>query len=396
MLVTNRDLFFEHVAQTSFSPLAIEVESAKGMYLYGPNGQKYMDTVSGVSVANIGHCNPMVVDAIKEQSEKYLHLMVYGEMIQPPQVKLAQKLCSLLPENLNNVFLVNSGSEATDGALKLAKRHTSRPWVVSFKNAYHGSSIGAMSLWGSEYFKSAYRPLMPCVKTLNFNSFEDLEQIDDQVACVITEPIQSEGGLVLPQNNWLMALRKRCDEVGAMLIFDEVQMGFGRTGKLFGFENYNVIPDIVTFAKGLGGGMPIGAFVSKKEIMEDFCDNPILGHITTFGGHPVCSAAALANLEFLTQNRLWENAQMLGDVFESEIKKCPKVKYTWGLGLFRGVEVDEIIDIHQFILKAFDYGIFSDAFIFKDHAFRFAPPLIITKDEVVWAANQISKCLMEM
>lgn len=396
MIMTPRQMFFSHVAQTSFAPLNIEVVNAKGVYLYGPNGEKYIDTVSGISVANVGHCHPKVVEAVKEQAEKYMHLMVYGEYIEYPQVMLAKKMTELLPPSLNQVYFVNSGAEATDGAIKLAKRYTHRPEVVAFKNAYHGSTIGATSVWGDEYFKSAYRPLMPGVKILRFNNFDDLQQITENTACVITEAIQSEGGLNIPENGWLGALRERCTQTGTLLIIDEVQMGWGRTGKWFGFENFGIVPDIVTFAKGLGGGMPIGAFVSDKKIMEVFCDNPILGHITTFGGHPVCTAAALANINVIESEHLVDTATKKGDYFASLIEKHPKVIRTWGLGLFRGIEVDHSIDMTDFWHKTIKNGIVSDTFIFRQHAFRFTPPLNITDSEIEEAVAGLMKTLDEM
>ena len=389
---TNRQMFMRYVAQTSFTPLSAEISSAKGVFMYTPEGKRIIDTVSGVSVANVGHCNPKVVQAVKEQSEKYMHLMVYGEMIQSPQVKLAEKLTSLLPKNLNNVFFVNSGSEATDGALKLAKRYTGRKEIICFKKAYHGSTIGAMSVWGADKYNKAYKPLLPGIKRLNFNSMSDLEKITDKTACVITEVIQSEGGLNIPSLEWVKALRKRCDETGALLIFDEVQMGFGRTGKMFGFENFEVSPDIVNFAKALGGGMPIGAFVSDKKLMESFCE-PALGHITTFGGHPVCAAAALASLEFIIEEKLAEKATAKGDYFEKLIKENSKVVRSWGIGLFRGVEVDKKIDMGKFLHKALENGVMTDLFIFREHAFRFAPPLTITNDEIDLAVEILKKTL---
>lgn len=396
MIMTPRQMFFSHVAQTSFAPLNIEVVKAKGVYLYGPDGEKYIDTVSGISVANVGHCHPKVVEAVKEQAEKYMHLMVYGEYIEYPQVMLAKKMTDLLPPSLNQVYFVNSGGEATDGAIKLAKRYTHRPEVVAFRDAYHGSTIGATSVWGDEYFKSAYRPLMPGVKILRFNNFDDLSQITENTACVITEAIQSEGGLNIPENGWLGALRERCTQTGTLLIIDEVQMGWGRTGKWFGFENFGIVPDIVTFAKGLGGGMPIGAFVSDKKIMEVFCDNPILGHITTFGGHPVCTAAALANINVIEQEHLVDTATQKGDYFASLIEKHPRVIRTWGLGLFRGIEVEYSIDMSNFWHKTINNGIVSDTFIFRQHAFRFTPPLTITNSEIEEAVEGLMKTLDEM
>ncbi|MCR4560730.1 MAG: aspartate aminotransferase family protein [Bacteroidales bacterium] len=392
---TNRQMFMRYVAQTSFAPLSAEIAKAEGVFMYTPDGKKIIDTVSGISVSNIGHCNPKVVQAVKEQAEKYMHLMVYGEMIQSPQVQLAKRLTEVLPENLNNVYFVNSGSEATDGSLKLAKRFTGRKEIISFKKAYHGSTIGAMSIWGSDKYNKAYKPLLPGVKRLNFNNMSDLEKITDKTACVITEVIQSEGGLNIPDIEWVKALRKRCDETGALLILDEVQMGMGRTGKMFGFENFGIVPDIVNLAKALGGGMPIGAFVADKKIMEAFCEPP-LGHITTFGGHPVSAAAALASLNFIIDEKLPEKATAKGEYFESLIKDHPKVKRTWGIGLFRGIEVDKKVDMWKFLHKALENGVLSDLFIFREHAFRFTPPLTITNEEIVYAVNLLKKTLDEV
>lgn len=392
---TNRQMFMRYVAQTSFAPLSAEIDRAEGVFMYTPDGKKIIDTVSGISVSNVGHCNPKVVQAVKEQAEKYMHLMVYGEMIQSPQVQLAKRLTDVLPKNLNNVYFVNSGSEATDGSLKLAKRFTGRKEIISFKKAYHGSTIGAMSIWGSDKYNRAYKPLLPGVKRLNFNNMQDLEKITDKTACVITEVIQSEGGLNIPDIEWVKALRKRCDDTGALLIFDEVQMGMGRTGKMFGFENFGVAPDIVNLAKALGGGMPIGAFVADKKIMEAFCEPP-LGHITTFGGHPVSAAAALASLNFIIDEKLPEKATAKGDFFESLIKDHPKVKRTWGIGLFRGIEVDKKVDMWKFLHKALENGVLSDLFIFRDHAFRFTPPLTITKEEISYAVDLLKKTLDEV
>ncbi len=392
---TNRQMFMRYVAQTSFAPLSAEIAKAEGVFMYTPDGKKIIDTVSGISVSNVGHCNPKVVQAVKEQAEKYMHLMVYGEMIQSPQVQLAKRLTEVLPENLNNVYFVNSGSEATDGSLKLAKRFTGRKEIISFKKAYHGSTIGAMSIWGSDKYNKAYKPLLPGVKRLNFNNMSDLEKITDKTACVITEVIQSEGGLNIPEIEWVKALRKRCDETGALLILDEVQMGMGRTGKMFGFENFGIVPDIVNLAKALGGGMPIGAFVADKKIMEAFCEPP-LGHITTFGGHPVSAAAALASLNFIIDEKLPEKATAKGEYFETLIKDHTKVKRTWGIGLFRGIEVDKKVDMWKFLHKALENGVLSDLFIFREHAFRFTPPLTITNEEIVYAVNLLKKTLDEV
>ena len=395
MLATNRQLFLSHVAQTSFTPLLAEVERAEGIYMYRPDGSRIIDVVSGVSVSNVGHRHPEVVKAVKEQLDKYMHLTVYGEIVQSPQVLFAKRLTEVLPKELDNVFFVNSGSEATDGSLKLAKRHTGRKEIISFRNAYHGSTIGAMSIWGADEYNQAYKPLLEDVKRLNFNNMDDLNQITEQTACVITEVIQSEGGLVIPDKEWVKALRNKCTETGALLIFDEVQMGFGRTGKMFGFEHFGVVPDIVNFAKGMGGGMPIGAFVANKKLMQDFC-NPPLGHITTFGGHPVSAAAGLASLNVIINENLAEKANAKGDYFEQLMVKHPKVKRTWGLGLFRAAEVDENIDMFKFLHKCIENGILMDLFIFKDHCFRFTPPLIIDNQQIEEAVELLGKTLDEV
>ncbi|MGB4329778.1 MAG: aspartate aminotransferase family protein, partial [Tenuifilum sp.] len=280
-----RQLFLEHLAQTSESPLMLEINKADGVFLFGPDGKKYFDLISGISVSNLGHGNPMVVKAVQSQAADFMHLMVYGEYIQKPQVELTAQLTRLLPENLNSVYLVNSGSEAVEGALKLAKRFTGRSEIVAFKNAYHGSTHGALSVMGCEEQKRNYRPLLPNVRLLNFNSIADLDHITTRTACVIIEPIQGEGGIRLPYVDYLRKLKQRCSETGALLIFDEIQTGMGRTGSMFAFQRFEVIPDILLLAKAFGGGMPLGAFISSKEIMRVLTHNPILGHITTFGGH---------------------------------------------------------------------------------------------------------------
>ena len=286
-----RQLFFEHVGQTSDFPMGLEVERAEGVWLLGPNGKKWIDLISGVSVSNVGHNNPAVVEAVCSQARDYLHLMVYGEVIQSPQVRYAARIAELLPPRLQSVYFVNSGSEAVEGALKLAKRYTGRTELVSFKNAYHGSTHGSLSVMGGEEYRNSYRPLLPDVRQLRFNRPEDLEQITARTACVIVEPVQGEGGIQLPAPGFLEALRRRCDETGALLIFDEIQTGTGRTGTLYYFQQAGVTPDILCTAKSFGGGMPLGAFISSDGIMSTLKTNPVLGHITTFGGHPVCCAA---------------------------------------------------------------------------------------------------------
>jgi len=391
--MNERQLFFQHIGQTSHSPMALEIEKAEGIYLYDTTGKSYIDLISGVSVSNIGHRNPKVVEAIKQQLDKYMHLMVYGEYIQSPQVQLAKLLTEQLPENLNSVYLVNSGSEANEGALKLAKRYTRRTEIVSFNKAYHGSTHGALSVMGEENFKNSFRPLLPDVRFLNFNSEPDLEQITSKTACVIIEPIQAEAGIIMPENNFLRKLRNKCNETGALLIFDEIQVGFGRTGSLFCFQQYDVVPDIITFAKGLGGGMPIGAFVSDKKIMDSFKSNPILGHITTFGGHPVSAAAALASLEFILENNIVADVNRKGELFRNKLLKHRKVINIRGAGLFLAVELSNFDQVLSVLNKSIELGLVFDWFIFCDNHFRIAPPLTITDHEIELACNILLKAL---
>jgi len=382
-MLTNRQLFFQNLALPSTTPKGIEIEKANGIYLYSPDGKEYIDLVSGVCVSNLGHRHPAIVNAAKDQLDKYLHLMVYGEYIQSPQVKLAGKLAEILPKNLNATYLVNSGSEAIDGALKLAKRFTGRTELIGFKNAYHGGTHGAFSMLGSEEMKYAYRPLLPDTRFLKFNSFDDLEQITGRTACVLVEPVQSEAGVILPENGFLEVLRKRCDETGALLVFDEIQVGFGRTGKLFCFEHYDVIPDILCLAKGMGGGLPIGAFVADKKMMLTLTNNPNLGHITTFGGHPVSAAGALANLETLIDNEeIIKQVEEKGLRYEMALKNLEGIKNIRRIGLQISIELEDIETTTRAMKALLENGLVSDQFLFMPNAFRIAPPLIITNDEI--------------
>ena len=390
--MNERQLFFQHIGQTSDSPIALEIEKAEGIYLYDKTGKSYIDLISGVSVSNVGHRNPAVVKAIKEQVDKYMHLMVYGEYIQSPQVQLAKLLTEQLPESLNSVYLVNSGSEANEGALKLAKRFTGRSEIVSFNKAYHGSTHGALSVLGEESFKNSFRPLLPDIRFLNFNAEAELEQITEKTACVIVETIQAEAGIILPENDFLRKLRKKCTETGALLIFDEVQVGFGRTGTMFAFEQYNAVPDIITFAKGLGGGMPIGAFVADKQMMDSFKTNPILGHITTFGGHPVSAAAALASLKFILDNKIVEEVNRKGDLFRENLVH-PEVKSIRGSGLFLAVELESFDKVLETLNKSIELGLVFDWFIFCDNHFRISPPLTISDKEIIKACTILKKAL---
>ncbi len=390
--MNNRELFFRHLGQTSLAPLGIEVSRAEGIYLYTPEGKRFMDLISGVSVSNVGHCHPKVVEAVQMQAGRYMHLMVYGEIIQSPQVLLAKALTEILPEKLNCVYFVNSGSESIEGAIKLAKRATGRPNMVSCRKSYHGGTHGALSLMGDETMKFRYRPLLPGIRQIDFNSFEQLNAIDKTTACVVIEPIQAEAGIIIPEAQYLQQLRKQCDETGTLLIFDEVQTGFGRTGKLFAFEHFGVVPDILCLAKGMGGGMPIGAFVANKGIMDLFADNPPLGHITTFGGHPVSCAAALASLEIILENNLAEKANQLGQLFVENLTSA-KIKNLRGIGLFIAVELNQNINVFEFIKTALEYGLILDPFLFCENAFRIAPPLTITTDQALEASGCINRLL---
>ncbi len=389
---STREFFYKYLAQTSDNPISLEIEKAEGIYLFDKNGKKYIDLIAGVSVSNVGHRHKKVIDAIKEQTDKYLHLMVYGEYIQSPQVKLAKQIVDVTPEQYNSVYFVNSGSEATEGALKLAKRYTGRTEIIAFKNAYHGSTHGALSVLGDEYFKNSFRPLLPDIKFLEFNNEQDLENISNKTACVIVEPVQGEGGVVIPKNNFLKKLQKKCNDTGALLIFDEIQTGFGRTGNLFAFETYDVRPDIFTIAKGMGGGMPLGGFVSSNKIMQVFKTNPVLGHITTFGGHPVSCAAAYASLQVILQENLAEKATKKGELFK-KLLRHKKIKSIHGVGLFIAVEVENFIFLQKLLKESIKNGLIFDWFIFNDSHFRIAPPLTITNDEIELSCKIILKSL---
>jgi len=391
-MLTNRQIFLDNLAQTTDSPLMLEIERANGVFMWDKDNKRYFDLISGISVSNVGHCNPKVVEAIKNQVDKYMHLMVYGEIIQNPQTQFAKLLTSNLPQNLSSVYYTNSGSEATEGALKLAKRFTGRSEIVSFKNAYHGSTNGALSVMGNEFFKQAYRPLLPDIKFINFNNFDDINQITRKTACVIIEPIQGEAGVVLPVENYLQTLRNKCNETGTLLIFDEVQTGFGRTGKLFAFQKYNVIPDILTIAKGMGGGMPIGAFVSSKQIMNSLTFNPLLGHITTFGGHPVSCAAALASLEFILENNIIEQVEYKNELFKNNLKN-PKIQSIIGEGLLLSIDLKSEKRVKDLITEGLKLGFLTDWFLFNAEKFRLAPPLIITESEILESCKLINLAL---
>ena len=383
-----RQLFLQHLAQTSAFPLALEIERAEGMYLYDTAGKAYLDLIAGIGVSGLGHRNPAVVQAAKEQLDKYLHTLVYGEFILAPQVRLAELLAQNLPDPLDSVYYVNSGTEATEGAMKLAKRYTGRPEIVACKNAYHGSTQGAASLMWPKDFTQAYHPLLPGIRHIEYNCEWCLQQISEQTAAVIVETVQGEWGLRPPYGQYLKALRKRCDEVGALLVFDEIQAGYGRTGTLFAFEQYDVVPDILLLAKGMGGGMPIGAFVAPQAIMHSLSENPILGHITTFGGHPVCCAAGLATLQTLLTTDYIAQVKPKEKLFR-ELLQHPAIREVRSAGLWLAVELEDFDFIQQVIKICLERGLITDWFLFNNRSLRIAPPLIISEEEIRWACNVI-------
>ncbi len=381
-MITQRQVFLQHMAQTTSFPLSLEIERAEGLYLYDTSGKKYMDLISGISVSNVGHRHPKVLNAIQLQLEKYLHLMVYGEYIQSPQVQLAQWLSNHLPEDLNCSYFVNSGSEAIEGALKLAKRITGKTEIISFKNAYHGSTMGALSVGGNENFKNAFRPLLPDVRILEFNNTDQFKSLSlKNTACILVEPIQGEAGIIPATKEFLSALRTLCNENNCLLIFDEIQSGAGRTGKLFAFEHYTIEPDILCIAKGMGGGMPIGAFISSHQNMQSLTNKPMLGHITTFGGHPVSCAASKAAFELLYEEALMTQIPAKEHLFRSLLQH-PTIKEIRGKGLLLALQFDSFENTKKIIDTCIQNGVITDWFLFCDNAMRIAPPLTITETQI--------------
>ena len=393
-MLTARQLFQQFLAQTSDFPLVLEPERAEGIYIIDRSGKKYIDLISGISVSNLGHLHPEVIEAIKEQLDKYTYLMVYGEYVQSPQVKLAELITRNTAPRLDNVYFVNSGTEAVEGAIKLAKRYTGRSEIIAFKNAYHGSTHGSLSLMGNEMYKRAYRPLLPGIRFLEFNNVSDLESISAGTACVIIEPVQGEAGIRIPDRSFMKALRNKCSETGTLLIFDEIQTGYGRTGTLFNFHQYDFVPDIITLAKGMGGGMPLGAFISSREIMSALKSNPILGHITTFGGHPVSCAASLKTLEIILRDNLAEQVTDKEKLFRHYLKHSA-IKEIRSSGLFMAVELNSFETVKKVITCCLENGLITDWFLFCDNALRIAPPLIITHDEIKMACEIIVAAIEE-
>lgn len=394
-MLSHRQLFLQHQAQTSEFPLMLEIERAEGVYLYDVNQKAYLDLISGIGVSNVGHRHPEVISAIQAQLDKYLHLMVYGEFVQAPQVLLAHALQATLPPNLNNTYLVNSGAEAVEGALKLAKRFTGRTELISCFNSYHGSTHGALSVTGSENFKRSFRPLLPDVSHIRYNHLPDLAKITNRTAGVIIEAVQGEAGVRLPNVTYMQALREKCSQTGALLIMDEIQTGFGRTGTFWGFEHYQIVPDVVLCAKGMGGGMPIGAFIASAEIMGVFKNDPILGHITTFGGHPVSCAAALATLNVIQSSNLLAEVEAKADLFR-QLLVHPKIKEVRNSGLLMAVEFESFAMLKPIIDKAIAKGVITDWFLFCDNSMRLAPPLVITTDQIKEACAIILAAIAEV
>lgn len=402
--MNTRQLFLHHVAQTSSAPIGLEIEKADGVYMWDKEGNRYLDLISGFSVMNLGHGQPAIKEAIKKQVDNYMHLMVYGEIIENPQVQYAKKLTESLPTNLDCVYFTNSGTEATEGAMKLAKRLTGRSKIVAFNNAYHGSTQGALSIMGGEYWRNAYRPLLPDVWHADFNTDCAIEFIDKQTACVVMEVVQAEAGVLAANTEWLNRVKKKCNETGALLIFDEIQTGFGRTGTLWAFEQYGVVPDILLLGKALGGGLPLGAFISSYENMQALTNNPVLGHISTFAGHPVCCAAGLAGFQLLVADFFGHNGKkaqsgtagfVLGnDLHQKEklfhsLLKHKQIKEVRSVGLLMAVQLensDTCVKVCHECVKA---GVVTDWFLFAPDCLRIAPPLVISEDEIRWSCKVI-------
>ncbi len=386
--MNNRQLFLQHVAQTSDAPLALEIVKAEGMYMWDVNGKRYLDLIAGISVCNVGHCHPAVVKAIQEQAQQYMHLLVYGEFVQSPQVAFASLLTQHLPEQLNCVYFTNSGAEAVEGAMKLAKRYTGRTEIAAFNRSYHGSTQGALSILGDEYWRNAYRPLLPGIQHLEYNNFASLELITGNTAAVIAESVQAEGGVIVPQREWLHALREKCSATGALLILDEIQCGFGRNGTLWAFEQFGIVPDVLLLGKALGGGMPLGAFIASRDIMWTLTNNPVLGHITTFGGHPVNCAAGRAGFQALLDQDLLKEVNAKGQLFLEHLKH-PAIKSVRSLGLMIAVEFENFPVNKKVIDYCIDKGVLTDWFLFAAECMRIVPPLIITPEEIKWACSII-------
>jgi acetylornithine/succinyldiaminopimelate/putrescine aminotransferase len=387
-IISNREIFFKHVAQTSSAPIGLEISRAEGIFQYDTAGKEYMDLISGFSVANIGHSHPKVIEAVKEQAERYMHLIVYGEFIESPQTAYASMLVDHLPATLDCVYFTNSGAEATEGAMKLAKRITGRPKIIAFNNSYHGSTQGALSVMGDEYYRNAFRPLLPGVIHSDYNSNEVFDLIDEETSCVILETVQAESGITVPDKNWMQHLRNECTRHGALLVLDEIQAGFGRTGSLWAFEQFDIVPDILLLGKALGGGMPLGAFISSKAFMQQLSFNPVLGHITTFGGHPVSCAAGKAAFEVLLSEHYIETVKEKESILLKELMH-PEIQRLNHFGLWASLQFGTAEFAQNIIHKCVEKGCITDWFLFVPDCLRIAPPLSITKEELIKACKII-------
>ena len=393
--MSERDFFLSHLGQTTPFPFLVEVERAEGIYIYDKQGKAYMDMISGVAVNNIGHRHPNVVSALKNQIDKYLHVMVYGEFVQDPQQLLVKELLAVLPDSLDGVYVVNSGTEAIEAALKLAKRVTGRTELISFRGSYHGSTHGSMSVSGNEVKKQAFRPLLPDVQFLQHNQLSDLERITEKTAGVILETIQGDAGVRRPSVTFMKALRQRCDKVGAMLILDEIQCGMGRTGKLFAFEHFDIVPDILTLGKALGGGMPIGALVSSQKKLMEFTHAPMLGHITTFGGHPVICAAAAAAVQVLKSEIDWKELEERAQRFEERFNHHPELIEIRRIGMMFAFDMVSAERVERVVSRCMEKGLLTFWFLSHPYSFRLSPPLTITEDEFNLAADLILQAIEE-
>lgn len=385
-------IFLDNIAQTTGSPFLISVERAEGIYLYSPDGKRYTDLISGIAVSNIGHRHPKVVQAVKDQLDKHMHVMVFGEYIQSAPNLLAKKLTGLLPSSLNCVYFVNSGTEANEGALKLAKRVTGRTEIISCRKSYHGSTHGSLSVSGNEIKKRAFRPLLPDVRFIDFNVTADLENITTRTACVIMETVQGDAGVRVPSKEYMKAVRKRCDETGTLLILDEIQCGMGRTGTFFAFEQFGIVPDILTIAKAFGGGLPIGAFVADKKLMQTFTHDPALGHITTFGGNPVCCTSALATLEVIEEESLLSGVERKGRLFE-KLLQHNHIKEIRRIGLMFAIDFDSAERVNRIVEFARQEGVICYWFLSHPNSFRIAPPLTITEEQIGESCRVILKAI---
>ncbi len=390
----NTDVFLQHLAQTSPFPFLIPVSHAEGVSIYTPEGKRYIDLIAGVGVTNIGHRHPKVVEAIKAQLDKHLHVMVYGEYIQSAPNLLSHYLVSLLSPSLNCIYLVNSGTEANEGALKLAKRATGRHEIISFRKSYHGSTHGSLSVSGNEAKKNAFRPLIPGVRFIDFGNWDHLGQISEQAACVIMETVQGDAGVRIPSKAYMQAVRKRCDETKALLILDEIQCGMGRTGTLFAFEQFGIVPDILTIGKAFGGGLPIGAFISSQQLMKLLTHDPMLGHITTFGGNPVCAASALATLKVIREENILQGVEAKGRLFEQYLKH-PSIREMRRIGLFFAIDFESEEKVQRIVKRALELGVICFWFLSCPASFRIAPPLTISEGEIKESCEIILRAIEE-